>query len=395
MDLEKNADRRHTFVFHGKGIEYFGIWLVNAFLTIITLGIYLPWAVVKTRKYICSKTELSGAFFSYHAKGSAIFVSWLLFFILYVIFVVVLVNQKVVAASIMLLLFVLFIPWGIVLSLRYQALMTRLNGIRFSFHCSLLRAWWVMMGCPLLLMIACTLILFGFMKVMPSPDSLNGLIVNTIILVLMAFILLGIINGISMAMWMRMFAGSSSFGNLRFSAFINTKQCIKISMLSYLMLLPFIGVLIKINAPLFSEVSLSIMSGLSQSEIEANIFANHIGVIVTSYLIYFLAILVCVGYLLTACRNYFWSALTLGNNIRFSSTLNFSHMVWLLLSNFALVAVTCGLAYPWAKIRLLRYMASHSEVIGSLEDIQDSDEVMKLGFMTVLSRGLIVTIPFT
>lgn len=393
MDLEKNADRRHTFIFHGKGIEYFGIWIVNIFLMIITLGIYLPWALVKARKYLYSKTELSGAFFSYHAKGSAIFVSWLLLFILYIIFAVVLVNQKIVAGSIMLLLFVLFLPWGIVLSLRYQALMTRLNGIRFSFDCSPVRAWWVMIGCPLLMIVGSALILLGFMKAIPSPDSLNGLIVNAIILVLMVFILLGISNGITLAMWMRMFSGLSSFGNLRFSACISTKKCIVMSVLSYLILLPFIGVIIKINAPMFSEASLSLMSGVSRSEIEANIIANHIGAVVTSYLIYFMAILVCVGYALTAFRNYFWSALTLGNNIRFSSTLNFSYMVWLLLSNFALVAVTCGLAYPWAKVRLLRYMASHSEVIGSLEGIQDSDEVMKPGFMMVLSRGLVITLP--
>ena len=34
----------HSFVFHGTGERYFLICVVNVLLTIITLGIYLPWA---------------------------------------------------------------------------------------------------------------------------------------------------------------------------------------------------------------------------------------------------------------------------------------------------------------------------------------------------------------
>ncbi len=35
----------HSFVFHGTGERYFLICVVNVLLTIITLGIYLPWAL--------------------------------------------------------------------------------------------------------------------------------------------------------------------------------------------------------------------------------------------------------------------------------------------------------------------------------------------------------------
>ena len=36
----------HSFVFHGTGERYFLICVVNVLLTIITLGIYLPWALM-------------------------------------------------------------------------------------------------------------------------------------------------------------------------------------------------------------------------------------------------------------------------------------------------------------------------------------------------------------
>ena len=37
--------------FRGKTGEFFGIWIVNVFLTIITLGIYSAWAKVRTNRY--------------------------------------------------------------------------------------------------------------------------------------------------------------------------------------------------------------------------------------------------------------------------------------------------------------------------------------------------------
>lgn len=56
---------RHSFVFTGKGGEYFLICLVNFLLTIITLGIYGPWALIKCRRYIYQHVTLKGQPFSY------------------------------------------------------------------------------------------------------------------------------------------------------------------------------------------------------------------------------------------------------------------------------------------------------------------------------------------
>ena len=37
--------------FSGSGSEYFRIWIVNLLLTIVTLGIYYPWAKVRQTRY--------------------------------------------------------------------------------------------------------------------------------------------------------------------------------------------------------------------------------------------------------------------------------------------------------------------------------------------------------
>lgn len=79
MDLFANNERkpRWQFDFHGRAGEYFIICLTNVILCIITLGIYTPWAIVRSRRYVYENMELNGARFGYHATGLAIFLSWL------------------------------------------------------------------------------------------------------------------------------------------------------------------------------------------------------------------------------------------------------------------------------------------------------------------------------
>lgn len=50
----------HSFVFHGTGERYFLICVVNVLLTIITLGIYLPWALMKCKRYLYANMEVNG-----------------------------------------------------------------------------------------------------------------------------------------------------------------------------------------------------------------------------------------------------------------------------------------------------------------------------------------------
>ena len=48
--------QRHQIKFHGDGGNYFAIWLVNIFLSVITLGIYSAWAKVRTYRYFYGNT---------------------------------------------------------------------------------------------------------------------------------------------------------------------------------------------------------------------------------------------------------------------------------------------------------------------------------------------------
>src|SRR5882762_3056977 len=52
--------------FTGNGAEYFGIWIVNLLLTIVTLGVYSAWAKVRRLQYFYRHTEVAGSSFDFH-----------------------------------------------------------------------------------------------------------------------------------------------------------------------------------------------------------------------------------------------------------------------------------------------------------------------------------------
>jgi uncharacterized membrane protein YjgN (DUF898 family) len=59
--------------YHGTGGVLFGLVIVNALLTLVTLGIYSFWAKNKVREFHYSHTEFDGDRFAYHGTGGELF----------------------------------------------------------------------------------------------------------------------------------------------------------------------------------------------------------------------------------------------------------------------------------------------------------------------------------
>lgn len=66
--LERSSAWRHVLPieFTGSGSEYFRIWVVNLLLTIVTLGLYYPWAKVRRLRYFCGNTKVGGYPLDFH-----------------------------------------------------------------------------------------------------------------------------------------------------------------------------------------------------------------------------------------------------------------------------------------------------------------------------------------
>lgn len=124
--------RTVPFVFTGQGFEYFKIWIVNILLSILTLGIYSAWAKVRNKRYFYGNTFLDGVSFSYTADPVKILVGRIIATVFFVIYVVA-GEVSIVAGLIMGLLFLVFLPWAICNSLRFNARYSQYRNVPFRF----------------------------------------------------------------------------------------------------------------------------------------------------------------------------------------------------------------------------------------------------------------------
>ena len=59
--------------FYGEGSKMLGIVVVNLVVTILTLGLYYPWARAKMLQYTYGETEFAGSRFAFHGTGKEMF----------------------------------------------------------------------------------------------------------------------------------------------------------------------------------------------------------------------------------------------------------------------------------------------------------------------------------
>lgn len=383
------APVRH-FRFQGSGKGYFVVWLVNILLTLITLGIYLPWALIRARRYFYENTDLEGARFSYHATGSSIFVGWLCLLALYVIFIVNVVNNNVILQLCMMALFILFFPWLITQGLRYQMLMTEINGVRFNFYASPLRAWWVMMGCPLLIIIATVVIFSLFTTGAISAGSYAATFTMIAIGSLVLLLGIAVMQGVFAAQWFGMLMNNLQYGKLKFSGNISMKKCVTIVLLSMLLFIPFIALVMVMIVP--SMITMMQAAYMMQGDPEqmAMVMGSMYGKIMLSYLVYIFGAIVCFTFAFVKLRAYLYSQLALEGDICFSSTVTVGRMLWISISNMAVCIVTLFLAWPWAKVRMTRYLLENTHVHGNLEALTLEDHGVQPAKdpANLLARGL-------
>lgn len=129
-----NAYPQHRkFFFSGEGSRYFGIWAVNVILTILTLGLYYPWAKAAVRKFLWNETTLDGDPFVYHGTGKEMFKGFIIAYglILSLFFLVYLFPMGIVLMYVGL---ILLGPIAIFGAWRYRMSRTSWRGIFFSFR---------------------------------------------------------------------------------------------------------------------------------------------------------------------------------------------------------------------------------------------------------------------
>ncbi len=287
--------------FTGSGREYFGIWIVNILLTIVTLGIYSAWATVRNNQYFYGNTRMDGASFQYLASPITILKGRLIALAVLVAYVV-LSEMYVEAAVVFAIAFIPLVPWIMVRSLRFKAVNSAYRNIRFDFQGKYGEAFMVAFVWPVLNMLTLLLLTPLVMK------KTHAFIAN-----------------------------GSRYGTTGFELKADTGEYYR-----------FFG----------KGLLIAIAFGVA-----AFLAIRHIGFTVGS-IIAAVGYLTLFGYFMAGIANLFLGSVQLDSH-RFESRLQPLQMIWIYLSNSFLVVITLGLFTPWAKVRMARYRTACTAMLVS------------------------------
>ena len=140
--LQKTEKQVTSFSFTGKGSELFAIEIVNFLLTLVTLGLYYPWAKAKTLQYLYRRTELAGSPFTFHGTGREMFIGFIkgigVMAMLYAFFFMATwVNEPFVAVLFIFIFivgFLVLVPVALHGMMRYRTSRTSWRGIHMGFR---------------------------------------------------------------------------------------------------------------------------------------------------------------------------------------------------------------------------------------------------------------------
>jgi len=383
-----------NLVFNGTGSGYFRVCIVNLLLIIITFGIFGAWALVRSKQYLYSHTELSGSCFTYHATGRSLFASWLCMLIYIFALEGAVIGRHTFVAVCLGAALILFLPYLLVHSLRYQLQSTTLNNVRFNFRCSGFKAWWVMLGCPLIMMLGvllvCTLIMLTCRSA--SIFEFDRIIITSVVALVVGVLGMAVVQGVSSALWLNLLFNHLSFGKNNFTAKISIKKIVSISLMSMLMLIPVLLIVLKLEVPAY----IKILSSQGDPEAIANELQSSGTAMFIGYLIYMFGILLWASYLYVTMRNYYYKTISLSEHFTFRSTLTVAGFLSQLIINALITGCTLGVGYPWARVRYCKYLARNTWVDGDLDelDLQDHNEKIANDIVSRLSRGLTPNISF-
>lgn len=126
----------YKFNFTGNISEFFGIWIVNNILTLFTLGIYSPWAKVRTLQYFYGNTELAGSYFNFTASPLVMLRSRLIAMGLLFAFFISDYSDSSIAWWVyigFIVAYFLFVPALLVFVLSFRLRYSQWRGINFGF----------------------------------------------------------------------------------------------------------------------------------------------------------------------------------------------------------------------------------------------------------------------
>ena len=348
MVLTVSDNHSRDFVFKGNAKEWFGIWIVNLLLSIVTIGIYSAWAKVRTRKYFYGNTFVDGRNFDYHATGGQILKGRLIVIAVIFAFQIILSLLPIIGLFLVFCLLLLF-PWLITRALMFNARVSSFSNVRFDFVGTYGQAALVYLLYPIL----CAFTLYTTFPILDR--TLKRFTINNL-----------------------------RFGTAEFRVDAPLIAFYKAAGLAFLWLIVvFIAASLTIGYTMFLSLEDNPMA-----------FASSV---LSFYAVFFIGF-IPAGFIYQALiRNVVYNNTTLTGGHALRSNVNAVHLFWIVLSNLLVVITTLGLMLPWAQVRMAHYLADHTgiEFVGSLDNFigTQPEETTALGDAYSDIEGIDVGLP--
>lgn len=312
--------KHYPFQFRGTAGEYFGIWIVNVLLSIVTLGIYGSWAKVRNKKYFYGQTFVDEHNFDYHATGKQLFIGKIIVIgVLGVLVALQLLSPILYLIGVVMLL--CFLPFIIIRALRFNARVSSYRNVRFNFL-----------------------------------GEVGEAFITYILLPIASVFTLYMITPIVSRAANRFAINNHTYGDRSFDFDSNLGPYYK----------PFLGVLavcIILMIVLMIPVVGAMMS--SFKDVDAN--PEHVGLMVVLgvYAVMLVAVLPGVLFYKACVRNIVFNNTVLDGQHHFESTVNPWRYIWIIFTNTFAALFTIGLLVPWGRVRFARYLAENTALISS------------------------------
>ncbi|UTZ22321.1 YjgN family protein [Vibrio campbellii] len=358
----------NTISFKGRGEEFFGIWIVNVLLSVVTLGIYSAWAKVRTKRYFYGNTYIDGDNFEYHAEPMQILKGRLV--ALAIILVWGIANSFIPQLALVLLpLFYVALPWLLWSNARFDSAMTSYRNVHFSFNSSLKDAYITILGRGF----GAALAVMVFIVICVAVASVSQ--AASVILGLCSVVVMAALSGWVVVGVQRYFVNGYRYGDWQFSGELETSFFVK----TYLKAVAFgLGTVVVI-----SIVAVLMLMQLHDGNL-TSLYKSESTPVIMMYICSIGYTIGLTAYTATRTRNYVFSRMKLEkkgqqkNSFTFKSTYTVDGYMRLITSNFLLQVVTLSIARPWVMVRTSRYVADKTIVVGDMSQLKAADQDSKV-----------------
>jgi uncharacterized membrane protein YjgN (DUF898 family) len=311
--------------FTGSAAEYFRIWIVNLFFTLVTLGIFSAWAKVRKKRYFYGSTRLDGDSFDYFASPRAILYGRVIAVVAFALYAFA--GELYPPAGYgFLAIGVLLAPWLVVRTLGFNARNSAWRGLRFDFAA-------------------------------PANDVARRYVGWLAALVLSA----GLAYPWCVARYKSFVVSHHAFGTSGLNCELPAGRMFGIYIRAGLLLLLLV-------VPIGGLSGYAVMRlELPESIDWMKFFLPVIGVYAAYAVVY--------AYTQARTANLQWNH-TSGPGLRFRSTLGARRLAAIYLGNVVAAAASAGLLIPWAVVRTLRYRLENFAMLIEADQVHSANPAL-------------------